>query len=171
MPLLNPSVMTNDELEAELAGVEMKIDELVAKGSRVGELEARKFRLRAEKAFRQKKMEKHMNPADDIPKTEKRRILANDRKVMSSYLEHAQVSIDDDRGGRFAAVGKSATVVGASPTSYPQQPTNSPWARDVMPPEPPLGFSVHEIEPVGEKHEIARAAQSGNVSAKPWRRL
>jgi hypothetical protein len=110
------------------------------------------------------------NPADEISQAEKRRILNEDRKART-YLAQAQSSIDDDRGGRFAAVGKSTAVVGASPISYPQQPPTSPWARDVMPPEPPLGFSVNEIEPVGEKHEIARAAQSGNVSAKPWRRL
>jgi hypothetical protein len=106
------------------------------------------------------------NPADEISQREKRRILAEDRQVRSTYLHHAESSVDDDRGGRFAAIEKSATVVGASQISYPTQPATSPWARDVVGDEPPLGYSVDAIEPVGEKHELGDAS-TGRGSASP----
>jgi hypothetical protein len=50
------------------------------------------------------------NPADEISQSEKRRILAEDRKARSTYFQHAQSVIDEDRGGRFSAVGSSPAV-------------------------------------------------------------
>ena len=94
-----------------------------------------------------------MNNADDIPQSERRKVIENDRKVHATYHSVAQSAVDEDRGGRFAYSGSSTTVVGSSPVSYPQQPTGSPWAKDECPPEPPLGFSVDAMEPVGEPFE------------------
>jgi len=89
------------------------------------------------------------NPADDIPQSVRRRVMANDHKVMATYHSVAQSTVDDERGGRYAVEGKQ-TVMGSSPIAYPQQPSTSPWHHDACPPEPPLGFSVDEMEPVGE---------------------
>ncbi len=40
---------------------------------------------------------------------------------------------------------------------YPGLPSNSPWASDPVPPEPPLGFAIDEQEPVGTSAEIKRS--------------
>ena len=92
------------------------------------------------------------NAADEISQREKRRILIEERR-MRTYHGHAQASIDEDRGGRFAYSGSPTTVTGSSPIQYPAQPAHSPWHHDPCPPEPPLGFSVDEMEPVGEPFE------------------
>jgi len=75
------------------------------------------------------------NPEDQFSQSFKRKILAEDRERMSSYLDHARASADDLAGGRFAKVNPT-TVTGTSPISYPAQPPGSPWAKDEMPPEP-----------------------------------
>ena len=69
-----------------------------------------------------------------ITQKEKLEVMANDRKV-STYFHHAQADPELSPGGRFAKVIPSS-VVGASPVSYPAQPTNSPWACDPVPNEP-----------------------------------
>jgi hypothetical protein len=154
--------MTDDELADELR----KAEAMVRKLGGNWQAEQRLFRLRAEIAFRSEEKPTMIgNPADEISQREKRRILAEDRQVRSTYLHHAESSVDDDRGGRFAAIEKSATVVGASPISYPAQPSNSPWARDPVPDEPALGYDVNQIEPVGELHERGVASTAaGNAS-------
>jgi hypothetical protein len=75
-------------------------------------------------------------------------------------------SADDERGGRYAASGSKATVVGAAPISYPTQPSTSPWHRDPVPDEGPLGYCVDEQEPVGELHEQA-ASREVSVDEPP----
>jgi hypothetical protein len=105
------------------------------------------------------------NPADLISQKEKREVLRNDRLARNTYFQHATSSIDDDRGGRYAATEKPATVVGASPVVYPAQPPNSPWRCDPVPPEMPLGYSVEDHEVVGEKHEI-EASSNGTVEVE-----
>jgi hypothetical protein len=116
------------------------------------------------------------NPADEISQSEKRRILAEDRKARSTYFQHAQSVIDEDRGGRFSAAGSSPKVVGASSISYPAQPEGSPWRSDPVPAEMPLGYSVDEQEPVGELHErtastTAASAVEDGASKKFRRRI
>ena len=106
-----------------------------------------------------------MNNADEISQAEKRRIMAEERR-MRTYHGHAQANIDEDRGGRYGAVGSSTTVVGSNPISYPRQPAGSPWAKDECPPEPPLGFSVDAMEPVGEPHQRTASATSSPVTAR-----
>lgn len=66
---------------------------------------------------------------------EQQRILAEERKVLSTYRDHAQASIDDDLGGRFGAIREKPKVVGVAPISYPAQPEGSPWRDDPVPME------------------------------------
>ena len=147
--------MTDDELADELR----KAEAMARKLGGNWQAEQRLFRLRAEIAFRSEEGETMTgNPADEISQREKRRILAEDRQVRTTYLHHAESSVDDDRGGRFAAIEKSATVIGTSPAVYPPQPEGSPWRCDPVPMEEPLGFSVEDHDPVGEPHELARDA-------------
>jgi hypothetical protein len=91
--------------------------------------------------------------------------LENER--LNTYRAHAEASIDEDRGGRFALVRKPATIVGAGPIAYPRLPEDSPWSSNPLPPEPPLGYSVDDLEPVGEVFEQEAKPQ---VRAR-WRRL
>jgi hypothetical protein len=101
-----------------------------------------------------------------VTQREKRQVMENDRqvRVAATYHSVAQAALDDERGGRYAAgSGSKASVVGTSPISYPTQPPGSPWAKDECPPEPPLGFSVDEQEPVGEMFERASIADGTSV--------
>jgi hypothetical protein len=91
------------------------------------------------------------NAADDIPQSERRRILAEERRL-KTYMGHAQHTGEDIYGGRFAKVN-TTTVIGAAPASYPAQPATAPWASNPYPDEPPLGYSVDAHEPVGEVFE------------------
>ena len=130
-----------------------------------------------------------MSNADEISQAEKRRIMAEERR-MRTYHGHA-MDADHEMGGRYAKV-HSTTVVGSGPVQYPAQPPTSPWHHDPCPPEPPLGYSVDDVEPVGEVHErgppsiaaapavedVSRGPSDGDVSAtsfnKPsrmWRRF
>ena len=96
------------------------------------------------------------NPADDISQSERRRIMAEERR-RNTYAGHA-LDPDIELGGRYAKV-HTTTVTGSTPRpTYPKQPDGSPWAKDECPPEPQLGYSVDAQEPVGEVFE--RADQS-----------
>jgi hypothetical protein len=88
------------------------------------------------------------NPADQISQKEKREVQASDRLARSTYFQHAQADPDLELGGRFKKLTPS-TVVGSGPVSYPRLPETSPWSCDPCPPEPTLGYSVEEHEPVG----------------------
>jgi hypothetical protein len=59
-------------------------------------------------------------------------------------------------GGRWAAESK-AKVVGSTSFKYPALPPNSPWASEPVGQGRPLGFSVDEMIPVGEPHELGEA--------------
>jgi hypothetical protein len=115
---------------------------------------------------------------DEISQAERRRVLANDRKVaeerkLSTLLDHANASADDLAGGRFAAITKT-TVTGSSPISYPRLPADSPSNQAMMvPDEAPLGFDINAMDPVGEPHERgdAAATEEGGLRRRGWRRL
>ena len=91
--------------------------------------------------------------------TEKRDVLGNDTL-------HTRALADlDGLSGRFAAINKS-TVIGAAPAAqYPA--AAGPWADPVkVPDEPPLGFAVDDLEPIGERFEVERSeAKLGAVAA------
>jgi len=106
--------------------------------------------------------------ADEISQAERRRIMGEDRRA-KTYFGQAQHA-DDDLGGRYAKV-HSTTFTGSSPTMYPAQPPTSPWHHDPCPPEPPLGYSVEEMEPVGEPHERTASATSSSVTARAQARV
>jgi hypothetical protein len=76
-----------------------------------------------------------MNAADDIPQSERRRIMAEERRGRT-YQGHAINSADEDRGGRFAFSGGSTTVTGSNPMGWPKMPEGNFWAKNEMPPEP-----------------------------------
>jgi hypothetical protein len=104
-----------------------------------------------------------MNNADDIPQSERRRIMVEERRG-KTYMGHA-LDAELEMGGRFARVN-TTTVVGSAPIQYPAQPATSPWHSEPIGPEPPLGYSVDDQEPVGEMFERAPSVisrQDGGV--------
>lgn len=64
MAWTDPARMTDDQIETELAEVAVKLTELQASGSKIGELEARKWRLRFEQKFRQQRSKEENANAD-----------------------------------------------------------------------------------------------------------
>ena len=71
--------------------------------------------------------------------------------------------------GRFAAESR-ARVVGSRPlVEYPALPPNSPsWASHAVGQEPPVGFDINAVEPVGTHAEIEQSlAEVGDGAATP----
>jgi hypothetical protein len=79
------------------------------------------------------------NPASQA---EKRQVLQNDT------LFARQQNALDDLGGRFAKLTPS-NVTGTKPLQQvPRLPASSPWHREALPPEEPLGIAVDEMPPL-----------------------
>lgn len=100
------------------------------------------------------------------PTTQRERaeIVKNERKLRrgdreaSTYHAQAMAGLDEP-GGRFA---QARHVTGSAPSvEYPKLPGNSPWSGDPVPPEEPLGYSVNDLEPTGEAHELAQSQAIG----------
>ena len=83
---------------------------------------------------------------NEVDKKETREIIRND------CMMTRQRDALDESGGRFAKLTPNK-VTGAEPISQvPQQPANSPWSRDVVPPGDAidkLGYDINEVEAVG----------------------
>jgi hypothetical protein len=88
----------------------------------------------------------------------KREVLRNDKLARNTYFAHAN-DVELELGGRLAKV-ITTTVTGSAPViQYPKLPTG-PWSEGPGGgPEPSLGYSINEIEPVGEPHERERAVE------------
>ena len=90
--------------------------------------------------------------------SERQRILREERQRLrappapTTLRDLARVEEVLGAQGRFA---EGARVTGSDPAAqYPRLPDSSPWAMQNAV-EPPLGYSVEEVEPVGEAHEVA----------------
>jgi hypothetical protein len=83
----------------------------------------------------------------------------------STFLDH----VESPAGGRFAELARrerevKPAVIGRDPAAqYPRLPTSSPWFGDNVGTEPPLGYAVNDMEPVGEARELA--ASLGDAEA------
>jgi hypothetical protein len=109
------------------------------------------------------------NPADDIPQSERRRIMADDRRGRT-YMGHAMVSADDERGGRFALSGNVTSVTGSSPGPiYPPQPSTSPANQMAMMPDEPLIDGRGEGSVLGyaiDKPDVAQGELTAQAQAE-----
>jgi hypothetical protein len=70
----------------------------------------------------------------------------------STLHQHAQAQADELSQGRFRATG-TPIVTGA--TAIPAYPPGPTWCTGDQGIEPPLNYSVNELQPTGESHEIA----------------
>ena len=82
-------------------------------------------------------------PEDEVSQAEKRRII---REQASTFHQHAQAQADETAQGRFRAIG-TPRVVGSMPNPSSQYPAASAAHQTALPDEPPLGFSVNDLEP------------------------
>jgi hypothetical protein len=94
----------------------------------------------------------------EVTKEEKLRVLLQDIRRPKDTL-HGRTQTDD-RGGRYAAMGKPV-ITGSTPgPQYPKLPSNNSFGEgldQVTGIEPPLGFDVNEMEPCGTEAEIQRS--------------
>jgi hypothetical protein len=83
-----------------------------------------------------------------------RKALAASTTTMSYHTRAlAELQLEQGQSGRFT---DKAVVNGSKPTvGVPRQPEGSPWAGDLVPPEPPLGYEINSQEPCGEPFELA----------------
>jgi hypothetical protein len=69
--------------------------------------------------------------------------LRSHQRMGTTFHQFAQ-SAANEIGGRFAAENKQH-VVGSTPIpDYPQLPASSPWSRDFVPDEMPLGYRIDD---------------------------
>jgi hypothetical protein len=104
---------------------------------------------------------------NEISQAERREVLQNDRDLLpkTTFASFASAFTDEDRGGRFKPETQTH-IIGSTPIpKYPELPASSPSHHDVVPDEPPLGFSVEEMTPVGSHQEIQ--ASIDRLRAKP----
>jgi hypothetical protein len=104
-------------------------------------------------------MTKNPSPTTNATMKEKAEVLRNDQRVRSgsTFLDHTH----SDEGGRFA---KPTIVIGSDGAAqYPMAAPN--WSADPTGVEPPLGFDVNAVEPVGEQFEIERHLTGATASA------
>ena len=109
--------------------------------------------------------------ADFISQRERREVLENDRQVhadrkATTYRQHAEASVDDDFGGRYARLTPTQ-VTGVGPVvRYPRLPADNPSNQLALTPkEEPLGYSIEDQEPVGEPHELRASTPASQVGA------
>ena len=106
---------------------------------------------------------KSPSPTTDATPLEKLQTLLQDqalrnaqrRRDASTFSQFATSEANADTG-RYAQINKAA-VVGATPKQPDYAAPN--WANDPTGVEPPLGFDVNEIEPVGRQDEIEASIQ------------
>lgn len=89
---------------------------------------------------------------NDIPPAGRRRVV---RETGATYHDVAVSDVGTVQG-RYAAISRTR-VTGSSRVEYQKQPQSLPWASDPVPPEPPLGFSIDEMQPVREEFEVAQS--------------
>src|SRR6516164_4330970 len=105
---------------------------------------------------------------------ERRAVLENDRRVReqqqqrgSTFHAYAAAAANDDAGGRWAIVN-AVTVVGSDPAV--RYPAASAHQRDPVPTEPPLGYSVDQVEPIEPStgsSSLAAVEETGGAPSVP----
>jgi hypothetical protein len=71
-------------------------------------------------------------------------------KTDGTLLGRALAASEEAQGGRYALDGSPPTIVGATAIpQVPRLPPKSPWARDPVPNELPLGTDINELPALG----------------------
>jgi hypothetical protein len=107
-------------------------------------------------------------PSTDLPtdnqitQEQRARLLREERSINTRAAMHSL--LDPSAGGRFAKEVKADFTVGRDEAvHYPRLPSG-PWGSGPqVGVEPPLGFSVNDLEPTGELHELQHCAATDNL--------
>ena len=84
-----------------------------------------------------------------------RKALAGSNSAMTFHSRAlADLQLEQGQNGRFT---DKAMVSGSEPAV--RYPAAASWVGADAAPEPPLGFSINDMEVVGQPHEVAQAAQ------------
>jgi hypothetical protein len=104
---------------------------------------------------------KTMTKSSDLEMKE-RKALAGSTTSVTTYRDRAIADLGLEAQGRFA---KGVEVTGSKPAVlYPRQPPASPWSGDIPEGvEPPLGYSVEDLEPTGERFEIEESLAASST--------
>jgi hypothetical protein len=90
---------------------------------------------------------------NEASQAERKAVLEND-----NYHTRAQNTLDES-GGRYTKLTPT-NVTGTASAQVPKLPESSPWATDdPTGVEPPLGFSVDEMQPTGTPVEVAKSEE------------
>jgi hypothetical protein len=94
-----------------------------------------------------------------LSREEKLRILEDERRANTRAA--MQAVLDPTLAGRFAKEVKADFTVGRDEAvHYPRLPSG-PWGSGPQVGlEPPLGFSVNDLEPTGELHELQHSVET-----------
>jgi hypothetical protein len=93
---------------------------------------------------------------DEPTQADKLEVLRNDQRVAYSHVVELY---NPQPGGRFA-IGAQQPV-----TQVPRQPPHSPWHHDPVGLEPPLGYSIDQMEPVGTPAEVEASIRQLEAAA------
>jgi len=97
-----------------------------------------------------------------IDQEERRRTLQNDvrvREQTGTYLSHTH---DDIHQGRFAAIGP-AQVIGSKADVASAYPAASSAHQVELPPEPPTGYCIDDMEPLEQPPALPAQGNSGDA--------
>jgi hypothetical protein len=94
-----------------------------------------------------------------ISQAERAAILKNDLR-QNTLLGRAASELFMEERGRFA---KPSVVI--ADAGAPTYPSAAPWTQSHVPDEPPLGFDVNAIEPVGEHFELEIEIERSRASS------
>jgi hypothetical protein len=84
--------------------------------------------------------------------SERAQVLENERRARRDTMHNrAMAEFSLEQAGRHA---KQSTVIGTGAPNYPAGPN---WSINPTGVEPPLGWDVNQIEPVGEPLEVAKS--------------
>jgi hypothetical protein len=99
---------------------------------------------------------------DEPTQAEKLAALHNDRLLKRGVAYSQVVDLYNPQpGGRFA-IGAQQPL-----TEYPRQPAHSHWHHDPIGLEPPLGYSVDQMEPVGTPAEVEASIRQLEAATQP----
>jgi hypothetical protein len=73
----------------------------------------------------------------------------------AATLREMHSVVSPEAGGRFAHRLIEHINTRGPTLEYPRLPSGSPWSGPQVGDEPPLGYSVEDLEPTGEPHEVA----------------
>ena len=115
-------------------------------------------------ALQKKEREESRMNSNQREQAERRRVMKDTRHDWmkphepSSYSDHAQGFVEENRGGRYVGQSKPTIVGQEAAAQYPSQPPDA-WSMQghAVPPEAPFGVDLNWVEPCGTAAEVEQS--------------